>query len=77
MRLTPTFDDTPEGQKRSVYFSISVGIGFICIVAATSALTQSAGNAPIAAILIILGSAAFGFSAMTWMGRFDWFFQSS
>lgn len=76
-RLTPEFDDTPAGQKRSVFFAIGVATGFICIVAATTALLQSAANTPIAAVLIILGSMAFGFSTMTAMGRLGWLFDAS
>lgn len=73
-RLTPQFDDTPAGKKRSVFFAIGVATGFLCIVAATSALAQSAANAPIAAVLIIFGSMAFGFSVMTAAGRLGWLF---
>lgn len=75
-RLTPQFDDTRAGKKRSVFFAIGLATGFLCIVAATSALFQSAANAPVAAILIILGSMAFGFSVMTAMGRLGWLFQA-
>lgn len=75
-RFTPDFDDTPAGRKRSVFFAIGVAAGFISIVAATSALLQSSANTPIAAVLIILGSIAFGFSAMTAMGRLGWLFET-
>lgn len=70
-RVMPEFEDTPAGQKRSVFFTIGVGTGFISIVAATAALIASAANTPIAAVLIILGSMAFGFSTMTAMGRLE------
>lgn len=74
-RLTPDFEDSPIGRKRSVFFSIGIATGFISIVAATAALVQSSANAPVAAVLIILGSMAFGFSAMTAMGRLGWLFD--
>lgn len=74
-RLIPDFDDTPAGRKRSVFFAIGVATGFISIVAATAALAAASANAPIAAVLIILGSLAFGFSTMTAMGRLGWMFE--
>lgn len=76
-RLTPDFEDTPAGHRRSTFFAIGVATGFISIVAATSALVQSSANAPIAAILIILGSIAFGFATMTAMGRLDRLFEGN
>lgn len=75
-QLTPDFDDTTAGRKRSVFFTIGIATGFIAIVAATVALLQSAANTPIAAILIILGSMAIGFAAMTAMGRLHWLFET-
>lgn len=75
VRLTPDFDDTPAGQRRSVFFAIGVATGFISVVAATSALMQSSANTPIATLLIILGSIAFGFATMTAMGRLEWLFE--
>lgn len=75
-RLTPEFEDTPAGRKRSVFFAIGVATGFISIVAATSALLQSAANTPVAAVLIILSSMAFGFATMTALGRLEWFFEA-
>ena len=74
LELIPRFDDTPEGQKRSVFFSIGVATGFLCIVAATASLVEPVSSPPIAAVLIILGSLAFGFSAMTALGRFGWLY---
>jgi hypothetical protein len=74
LRLIPTFDDTPEGQKRSVFFAIGLATGFLSIAAATAALVEPVSSPPIAAVLIILGSIAFGFSAMTALGRFDWLY---
>lgn len=74
-RLTPEFEDTPAGHRRSTFFAIGVATGFISIVAATSALIQSSANATIAAVLIILGSIAFGFSTMTALGRLGWLFE--
>lgn len=75
-RLTPKFEETPAGKKRSVFFAIGVATGFISIVAATSALLQSASNTAVAAVLIILGSMAFGFASMTAMGRLGWLFEA-
>lgn len=75
-RLMPEFEDSPAGRKRSVFFAIGVATGFLCLAAATSALYASGANAPVAAVLIILGSMAFGFSSMTAMGRFEGLFEA-
>lgn len=75
-QLTPEFEDTPAGRKRSVFFAIGVATGFICIVAATTVLYQSRANTSIATILIILGSIALGFSTMTGLGRLEWLFEN-
>jgi len=69
------FDDTPEGRRRSVFFTLSVATGFISVVAATGALLASSGNVPVAAVLIILGASALGFASMTAFGRFGWLFR--
>ena len=75
MQLFPTFEDSPEGKRRSVFFAIGIATGFLCIAAAASALWVAAANAPVAAVLIILGSMAFGFATMTALGRLDWLFE--
>ncbi|MFB6114362.1 MAG: hypothetical protein ABEJ58_09725 [Halodesulfurarchaeum sp.] len=75
MNIDP-FDSTRSGKRRSVFFALGIVTGFLSFTAATSAYVRSAGNLPIAIVLLVLGTAAILFSVTVNQGRFTWLWQT-
>jgi hypothetical protein len=67
-----SFDPTPPGNRRSVFFSIAIVTAFISYTAATSAYVSSPSNLWMSVFLTALGTIALLFGVLVTYEPLPW-----